>query len=226
MPFTLISSTAKAGAANGSTTDPIDTQGAGLISVCLSWFSAGSVPALSDSEGNTWTPQTNYGTGFVNANAIQYHCIDPVVDASHTFTVTGNNSFADIFVMAWSAPGEIEFDSATGQYDPDDNPISAGTLTPDDDNQLFITSISSTGSAHAVNSSYSEIGDIAFSGGNRAGGCAAYKVQTVAGAENPAWTITGDNGDAVTHSTFKFIAPGGGGNAAGFGMGGTSAGSD
>lgn len=225
MPFTLVASTAKAGSINGSTSDPIDTTGAGLIVVGLPWFAAGAAPVLSDSEGNTWAPLTNYGTGFVNANAILYHCIGPDVSAAHTFTVAGNNTSADIFVFAFSAPGTVEFDSETGLYDDGDNPLLPGSLSPDGDGQLFVSIISSLGSAHAINSSYIEIGDIAFTGGARAGGCGAYKIQTTGAAENPAWTITGDNGDASAHATWKYLAAGGG-SSAGFGMGGTSAGFD
>lgn len=185
-----------AGATNGAsgpaTTSPMDTAGADLIVLGIS-FIDGHTMTPTDSESNAWTPLTAYlGEGpFADVRTQLFYCINPTTDGSHTFSTNGGTNYASISVAAFSlAAGG--FDAATGAGSvggSGDTTIQPGSITPAQANSLLVTACGYVGAATAtINSGFSEVEDIDNYAAGGFSVALAYKIQTTATAENPTWS--------------------------------------
>ena len=121
MAIGVVASTGKAGTQNGVTSNAIDTTGANLIVLAVSYYGglgntliAGEV---SDSKGNTWTALTNRGSN--NAGNVRlFYCSNPTVGSGHTFTASdsgGGGTYPSLFAIALSgAKTSSPFDLENG----------------------------------------------------------------------------------------------------------------
>lgn len=196
-----------AGSVGGApvTTGAIDTTGANLIVVSVSFYNT-TAPALTDSKGNTWTALTARTTA-TNPGVRLFYCYNPTVGSGHTFTATQAVSFPTIGVSAFSGVAASPFDQESGAstsgagttYQP-------GSITPSENNCLLVTTVSTNTTTHTINSSFVIGGTVDQSGGNHMGGGIAYKIQTTAGAENPTWSYTASSSRAAAMASFKAAA--------------------
>lgn len=196
-----------------ATTGSLDTTGATLLVVVLAYYS-GDPPTLTDNKGNTWTPLTEYTTGFDVANRI-YYCANPTVGAGHTFTGT-SVSFGLIFLAVSSFSGV----STTSPFDVQNgnqttsivSSISTGSVTPSEDNELVIIGVGSSATLgpYTANGGFTVVQYNVNSYPTNYGGGLGYLIQTTAAAANPTWTFGGNSAYTVA-SIATFKEPGGGG---------------
>jgi len=185
---------------NDGTTTAIDTTGATLIVVAINWYSGiTGVATFTDSKSNTWTPLTQQ-SGEDVATTRLYYAVNPIVGSGHTWTGGGENgAYSVIHILAFSGTHASDpFDQESGAVTTGMGTVASfqpGSITPSEANQLFVTSMSATGTGSAVPAGYT--GAAAdFSGGVNIGSGIAYKIQSgMAAAENPAWTWS--NADSV-----------------------------
>jgi hypothetical protein len=188
----LVSSTIKGHA----TTDAIDTTGANLIVIGLSWYS--DAPSVSDSKGNTWTALSTYGSSPYLVRL--FYCLNPSVGGSHTFSTTAN-----IYVLNVAAfSGVTAFDAESGAGNGNATTIQPGSITPAVASGLFITALcfAELGTTASINSTFTILNGTSDAGGNNLLGSMAYKISS--SAENPTWTKTGGNNEVnAAMATFK-----------------------
>lgn len=192
----LIFSTSAGNTSSGVTSSAIDTSGASLLVVATAWYNGATMPTVSDSKSNTWIPLTlQYDPGHDN-NVILFYAQSPTVGAGHTFTVSGSSVFSPIAVAAFSnvAASALDTESAGGTGA---GTVQPGSITPVGNNELFVTVVAGVNASASIDSSFVKVEDLALSGGNYYSIALAYKVQTVGGAENPTWTISGDTSPSV-----------------------------
>ncbi len=208
MAYSLIANTA-AQASGGAavTTAGINTTGANLIVVSISWYSQITDISLVDSNGNTWQTLTQVDKD--DWSAQMFWAYAPTVGSGHTFTTTNDLTFATICVTAWSGSTSSPFDQqSTGQAN--GTTVQPGSITPTEDNELVITHLGQRDNTNTatVNGGFTISDQFANNPGNALGGAQAYLIQTTAAAANPTWTA--DNGGLVALiASFKASAGGG-----------------
>lgn len=196
-----------AGSTGGATvtTSSIDTTGANLIVVAVSYYSDGVVPTLSDSKGNTWTGLTERSLS-ASSSVRLFYCVAPTVGSGHTFTAARLNSYPTVSVSAFSGAAASPYDQESGavvgttstSYQP-------GSITPSENNCVLVTGIANGGTSNTIDSSFNAT-STGNSGSNHVGGGIAYKIQTTAGAENPTWSWTTSSSRASAMASFKAAA--------------------
>lgn len=203
MAITHVASLANAPGLHGGTSPAMDTTGADLILISLSWYpNFTPSPVPTDSKSNTWTGLTARTQG--NSKHQFFYCLNPTVGTGHTFTVSGS-----LFAPAWviqAFAGVGSFDQqigTTGSGTPAS--IQPGSLTPSANNALVVTGIGGEmPSGLSVTGGLTQTTIHWVSGSNLAA-ATGWAVQTTATAINPTWTWTGaSNGVAV--ATVSFLA--------------------
>jgi hypothetical protein len=202
-PATLVANAIYTGFAGGSS-PPIDTTGASLIAVSISYDDSSSgVEIIDNTYGNTLILISQEGAG---NNVRLYYIPDPVVGPNHTFT-PNNASFITMCIAAFS---NIPTSSPLQTSAPGNNTTSAGIqpgeIAPIVGDELFITAYESVrGGEISIDSGF-VITDSMFeqSGANLAGGL-AYKISS--DPENPTWNTTGlADQEACVMSSFFTLA--------------------
>jgi hypothetical protein len=189
------------------TTSPIDTTGAEFIAVCVCGYN--NIPsAVTDAYGNTWVAlTTRVGGGGLGDEmyARIFYCINPTVGSGHTFSVNGTSMQLIVGVQAFddliaSFDAESGFGSVAAA-----SSVQPGSISPANDGELFITSVSTDSlSVPTIDSGFT-ISDTLASG--QVAGF-AYKKQTgSAAAENPTWTLAGGPRGIATAMAAFAIAP-------------------
>lgn len=204
--ITLINHAAAGGTANTVTTGAIDTTGANLIVIGVT-FDTTAARTISDNKGNTWTPLTN--TTSSSAGAQLYYAINPTVGSGHTFSNTGSSNFSSIFVEAFSGVATGGFDQQNGSTN-SATTIQPGSVTPGQDNEVVVTFLgfNSAGTPVSINGGFTQSDTaINFSSGAHYGAGMAYLIQTTATAANPTWTRTNTQTNSTRIATFKASAP-------------------
>jgi len=190
MAIALVSSTIGQTGPNSATTTAINTTSANLIVVFISSYAGGATVdgVLSDSKGNTWIGLAGYSAPTFPIRSRLYYCLNPSVGTGHTFTITGNDTYASIGANAYSGVGGLESESGNSA-----NPattLQTGNLNPLFNNSLLITGLSfGAASTASIDSSFIISNQANWNSGVSEGGAVAYKIQTSASAENPTWTI-------------------------------------
>lgn len=211
MAYVLITGTdieAKSSDGNGFTTGSCDTTGATLAILGVAYYNLIGAITLSDSKSNTYTPRTEYSnTGYT---ARIYYCASPTVGSGHTFTLSGNSTYACLFAAAFSGAHATPYDQENGNTSGSGATLQPGSITPTEDNELIITVAAGNvtpADPTSINGGYTITGHFANSVNNVAGGM-AYVIQTTAAATNPTWTYTGDapNVSAAAIASFKAAA--------------------
>lgn len=204
MAFTKIVSTVKScatGLPDTVTTDAVSTAGADtLIVVVADYF--GGTGTVSDNKSNSgWTRLTPQGIS--NQRIAIWYTANATVGTGHTFTYSGSTLFAAIAMIAFSG-GKLT--SPADQQNGADSGLQAGSITPSEDNELLIAGLSIASASCtglSIDSSFTVEQFLAAIGGDNFGIGAAYKIQTSAGAENPAWTLTGSSATTPSIASFK-----------------------
>lgn len=193
------------------TTDAIDTTGANFLVAAVA--STGSAFTVTDSKGNTWVELTPVASTQVTDVQLVY-ALNATCGASHTFTVDcDTDQDAAIWVGAFSGVAAASaFDDESGT-DGTTGPISPGSITPAEDNELFIVGLGANtagGTTFAIDDGFTIMAQEPE--GNDWGGLLAYKIQTSAAAENPEISVTAGSttGLACAMAAFKAAAVGGG----------------
>jgi hypothetical protein len=129
MAFSLVSSVSAIPGINGGATGNIDTTGATLIAVSISWYAAGgaNVTGISDNKSNTWLPLATHGTA--NAKHRWFYAINPIVGSGHNFTCNTLGSFPTIIAYAFSGTAPV-YDSENGANAAGGTSLACGSVTP------------------------------------------------------------------------------------------------
>lgn len=209
MPIALVSNVTAAGL-DGATSASIDTTGATLLVIAVSY---GAAITVSDSKGNTWTALTESDVAPPKHRI--YYAANPTVGTSHTFTVSGTSSAAAFSASAWSgvvttSPFDTEQGGVAGSATVAG--VGSSSLVPSVNNELIFASVGlqTSVSGFAANTGFTLVDHVNFSSGVNYGVGAVYQIQTTA-TTIPNSTVvsqwTGATGVAVRSATFKEGAP-------------------
>lgn len=215
MAYALVTNAAArfTSASSGCTTAGVDTTGSSLIVLGTCRASGGTGFTVSDNKSNTWTAMTTSGTDPLGR---MYYCINPTVGTGHTWTLSGTNCYANIFVAAFSYDATPAFDQEAVHFgtagSTSDQP---GSLTAAANNALLVTLVAGEAitTAYTIDSSFSITNQQLMVLNQCYAGGLAYLVQPTASATNPTWTWATNQNGTRRPSTFQmtFIASGGGG---------------
>lgn len=196
---------------NGGTSSPRNTLGADLIVIGVVSYVGGAAPGVGDSESNTWVPLTRRDSTLVFTRL--YYCLNPNVNAAHTFILSGSDIYATVHMSAYSgAAASLVFDVENGDNDDvGDTSISSGsTGTLAGDNELIVSIVGadSVGSAPDVSGGSLALLDAIDGGSGIFMTAMADEIQTTAAARNAAWAWTTAGRSAVAIASFKAAAGG------------------
>lgn len=183
-------------------TAPINTTGANLLVVGLSYVNVGT---LSDSNGNVWTPRTVYpmAGGFTSLQL--FYCYAPVVGAGHTFSYSGGDTMS-VGAMAFSGAAAAPFDVESGfGNNVTTSTIQPGSLTPSQSKELIcgITAWNNGGTT-SIDSGFTKASELANLANVNLGNALFYLIETSATPVNPTVTFTPAASFAgVAFSAFK-----------------------
>ena len=194
--ITFLTSVAKNGTASDCTTAAIDSSGANLIVLIASYYS--TVPTISDSKGNSWTPLTERG-GASDMERL-YYCLSPAsIGSGHTFDLGGigaDTQYATLRVLVFSGVTSYAAESGANF----NNDIGApGSIS----GKLFVTGASCQGNVTLSIGSSFNIDSQGTPDGTLPHGAAAYKINGSSGAENPVWTGSGTGNSGVAMAAFE-----------------------
>jgi hypothetical protein len=198
-----------AGSASGTTvtTSSVNTTGANLLVVAVTYYGNTTDPVLSDSKGNTWTGLTAREQSGTTMSVRLYYCVPTSVGSGHTFTAgPGGTSYPTISVSAFSGAAASPYDQETGAATAGSvTSFQPGSITPSENNCVLVTGVSTGGTSHGVDSSFNATATDNV-GAQHLGGGIAYKIQTTAGAENPTWSWATSSSKASAMASFKAAA--------------------
>src|SRR5262245_58502345 len=142
MAFSLVSSVTTTSGSGGGETGYINTTGADLLVLSVSWYTGGSGTSLtiSDSKGNTWTPLTVRNTATTAQRP--YYAKSPTVGTTHSAFVTAPSggiypvvTFSAYSGADLSAPFVVENGAtATGGVS-----LATGSVTPTVNGSLLVS---------------------------------------------------------------------------------------
>lgn len=186
MAFSAIISTSEVFGVAGGTTTGINTTGANLIIIALTYQQLAGIN-ISDSKGNIWLQLTTYEGVGAQSGVVFYYCYNPIVGSGHTFSTTSH--FSGINVLAVSGAAISPFERQNGTFNISSTTSQQpGPITPSSTDELVVTAITNYNglSAPLIPSGYTSVGTYATLVAE-AGGM-AYIIQTVPATENPTWT--------------------------------------
>jgi hypothetical protein len=186
----------KAAAAGGfAVTSPIDTTGADLLVVAISYLFANAA-APTDTYNNTWHALTTYslaGTGFTTI----WYAYNPTVGTGHTFTAQSTGQYPCISVAGFaganttSAVFEVGTDS--GAASGSSAPIHTGSVAAASIGDLYIATAGGyVDGSVTVDSSFTVLAQDG-AGGQDIFGSIAYLIATSTSPVNPAFTYVGSS---------------------------------
>lgn len=194
------------GTDNTGTTSEIDTTGSDFLVVFISWyvFDMGT-PTFTDSKGNMWNALNQYqSTNNFWATRL-YWSVPTSVGTGHTITGGGEaGTFTALGFLRCSGVKQVSpLDQQTGNNAVGaDTNVQTGSITPTENNQLFVTVVSNSGSNNQPDSSFFLVDNIDYAAPPVGAGL-AFKIQTTGGAENVTWSWTGSANRTAAMATFK-----------------------
>lgn len=190
--------------ADSATTSGVDTSTATLIKMVLAVYSTATPTTahISDSKSNTWTSQGSNVNG--NIRISNFYVLNPVVGAGHTFTISLSGSYPSIAIMAFKGNHSSPYDqgAATGGTG---TSRQAGSLTPPEDNCLFLGYLGREGGSNppSIDQSFVIPVNISYLTSFHFGLAVAYLIQTTAAARNPTWSWTTSTGNVARLDTWR-----------------------
>lgn len=188
---------------SGTTGSPLNTTGANLL-VAIITGSGTSTAAPTDSNSNTWTAGTQYGTSGQILTQL-YYAFSPTVGTSHSFTNNaGGGSVLQVAAFSGMLAGSGVFDAHNGNsIIGTTSTIQPGSVTPSQGCELVVTGVGTANGSQTftVDTGFTTIQTINSFAPSVA---LAYLVPTGAGALNPTWTPnTTSSVTAANIVTFK-----------------------
>lgn len=189
-----------------TTAPPIDTTGADLIIIGVSFYEQSTRAIPTDSKSNSpWNALTESVAGAFDVVERLFWITPTSVGANHTFTYTSvDDSFPCIAVAAFSGSKASPFDVQNGATATGASSIQTGSVTPSESNELIVTGLGVNVDITSIDSGFTITDKLAFVSGDRFGGGLAYKIKTDALGENPTWTASSSL--AARIATFKALA--------------------
>lgn len=206
MAYSFINHVEAALGVNGGTTGSIDTSGANLLVIALSWYHSGTEPTVSDSKSNTWSGLLKSNTAFTASKI--YYCQGGTVGSGHTFTASGTGSYSSMCVLAFSGAAVTPFDQQNGATATADVTLATGSITPTENDEVVIAALShenNSSGAVSIDGGFTAYKQ-AYSAGAGEGCGIAYLIQTTATAANPTWNITNSSHLSARIASFKAAA--------------------
>ncbi len=215
MAYPLISSTSK-GCVDTSdeTSSAINTTGANLIVIGVSYLHGGTVPTFTDSRDGTFTDGSNSWTALPavvegTVAVKQYYCYSPTVGATHYFRCDSTSQLKSFYVQAFegaeTSPHEA---SSAGGTSGGATSLQPGNITTSSARLMVPLLGYRDGGTVSIDGSYIITGQMERTD-NYIGGCAAYKLQTASGSENPTFSWSTSRYCAAAMQSFKVAASGG-----------------
>lgn len=203
--FALVANTtATANASSPGSSPAINTTGSKLIILGVGRYLGNTV---SDNQSNTWTLAGSSSANSGGGVAEVFYCYNPVVNASHVFTISGSNSYAVMFVEAFSGSAAAPLDQQNSAVANSTSTIQLGAITPTLGNELVVTVATNTGTATTsitVNQGFLQPSSfINGVGGTFFGGMMAYLIQGGAATVNPTWTSNESDNHSAFIASFK-----------------------
>jgi len=193
---------------NGFTTTPINTTGASLIVIVVTYYTS-SRPNPTDSASNTYphavSGDSQSGVPGSDSQISIFRCASPSTSGAHTFTVPGSSLYPAIAVYAFSGgAGGILDQTNNTQSANAGSGLQAGSITPSTANQLIVTGITTrTYIPTGIDLGFATPEVVSYVNGQREGMGASYLVQGAAAAVNPTWSISGNDFAAAVIASFK-----------------------
>lgn len=207
MAYSLVSHIEHSSGANGGTSSSINTTGANFVVINVAWYNGATADvAISDSNGNTWTPLTKVVNG-AYSNRL-FYCASPAVGSGHTFTVAGTSTYPSMQVQAFSGSVAVPHDQESTNT-ASGTSVSAGSITPSENGCILITGMVGPDLSTSVTIDNGFTAYVSPGTTNVTGGM-AYKIQTTAAAVNPAWSVDVSGLLATSMSSFKSDGAAGG----------------
>lgn len=216
MAYPLISSTYK-GCVDTSdeTSAAINTTGANLIVIGVSYLTGGTVPTFTDSRdgtfsdgSNTWTGLTAINEGTVSVKL--YYCYTPTVGATHYFRADSTSQLKSFSVQAFEGAEASPYEaSSAGGTSGGATSLQPGNITTSSARMLVAMLGYRDGGTVSINSSFVLTGQLQRTA-DYIGGAGAYKLQSTAGSENPTFSWSSTVYCAAAMASFKVAASGGG----------------
>jgi hypothetical protein len=211
MPFTSVGELTEAlGQHGGTTVGTLNLVGADLI-VLIVGHDAGTSVSVSDSQGNVYVPIFDVGT-----KLHFFYKLFPSTSSAMVFNASGSNIYAGIFVLGFSAGGDLPALDQTSLNSGASfvTSIQVGTLTPSQNNDVLIMGSwqeGSVGSTIGVDNGLvpNPTWQIDAVGGVTFGMGAAYLIQTTATAMAPSMSWINSVNAAAGMVAFKVTAPSG-----------------
>lgn len=214
----VVKGTAQSSDTNSVTSSGIDTTGANLLVVAVSWYAGNGVESVtvSDSNSNTWTSltkATNVSSGG-NQRLQFFYAKNATVGASHTFTASGTAFYPAVHISAWSgADTSSPFDQESVSSVQNLATIQPGSITPSAVNELVVTAqahTNSIGTPMTIDSGFSSPDEV-----DRISTSLeiswAYIIETSIVAKNPTWSTpaAGTTDMVAAIASFKVSSGGG-----------------
>lgn len=199
MAVTVLATALKGGPSGGATTPAINTTGANLLVITVSWYAPGTTPVVSDTKSNIWVPLKQTGAGDQKCQI--YYSINPVVGTNHVFFADGSGSNPVLRVIAASGAhsnpvvGQDGRASATGFTN---NP---GPVLPPVAGCLIVTGLAFGVDPSATIDQGFNAAYMGFSGGVNTAGAGAYLEPLTRYAVDPQWvwpTFSENNASVIT----------------------------
>lgn len=206
MAIALVTHTlAQSADTNTVTTSSIDTTGADLLVVAVTWSTGGTFTNLTDSKTNTWTQLTAKTASGVSTSF--FYAKNATVGSGHTFSANGTAFFPSIAVAAFSgsdltAPVDVENGGTTASG----TSLATGSVTPGQDNELVIFACGDAWTGTIAVDVGSITDQAAIVGGTAFALAMAYQIQTTATARNPSWSWSPAARAEAVIATFKAAA--------------------
>lgn len=189
MAWSLKSHVAIPGGANGNTSAGIDTTGADLIVIAVSYQA--NATSVTDNKGNTYTKEVDAGGSAGQPSQQIWACHNPTVGAGHTFTISGSSIIACGEVEAWSGSitGPVLDTTNSTLQAASVTTVQPGSVTPAAANALIVTGFAdgATGGA-TINLGFTISDQTGFGAGTNYSGAMAYLVLATPAATNPTWS--------------------------------------
>ena len=207
MAFALVAHVKATPGSGGGTTGAIDTTGADIIVVAVSWYAGGAEAAVTDSKGNTWTGLTKK-TEAGNVDAVRlFYCIAPTVGSGHTFT--NLSAYPTICVAAFSGALAGGYEAESGATGVAVTALAPGNLTPSEAGELIVTALGRPNAGTntpSVDGGFTISDNANWTAGVNEAGALAYLFQVGAAAVNPSWSWSGSSNAAAVMAVFKGAA--------------------
>jgi hypothetical protein len=206
--FSLVASAVGASGANGSITSAVDTTGADLLILSVSWYAGGTTTlSVSDSKFNTWIPLTLRNTA-TTAHRL-YYAKNPTVGTGHTASALATGIYAFVALHAYAgADLTAPFDVEAGATATGGSSLATGSVTPAVAGALVFSGWAGMNNTSAPTVA-APLTRRQFTNpvpSTCVAGASADYVQTTAAAINPSWSWTGTDHVAASVAVFKPLA--------------------